>query len=214
MKRLGLVGVLCFGLLLGACSNQGGSSAKEKELQATVDSLKTENSVLKEKVKGSEGSTVAEDSSATTETSESVQQISDKFPLNETVELFNNGNKKVAEIKIVEATTSQSVFPDHMISLDDFDTTKMVAVKIEYTNVAMDENFLPYADYFQAFSDDGKALTQVSQQNGQDAVSIGRTGTTQLFWELPVDGSQFSHMEIDFVPSTTKVATFSIDVSH
>lgn len=138
--------------------------------------------------------------------------VLEKTPLEKEV-AFTDGTKETAKLKIVEATTDQSAFPDHMISLEDYDTKKMVAVKIEYTNVALDEPFLPYAQYFQAYDQDGKALVQVNQQNGQDAVPVGRTGVTQLFWELPVEGDSFDKFEIDFVPSD-RVATFELNVSH
>lgn len=58
-----------------------------------------------------------------------------------------------------------------------------------------------------------KALTPVCQQNGQDAVSEGHTGTTQIFFETPADGSSFNNVEIDFIPQN-KVATFTIEISH
>lgn len=135
-----------------------------------------------------------------------------KINLNEELAL-GDGTQETARLKVVEVTTNQTAFPEHMLNLDNYDTTKMIAVKIEYTNVAMDEPFLPYSNYFQAFDKEGKALVQVNQQNGQDKVSTGRTGVTQLFWELNIDGNQFNELEIDFIPKS-KVATFDLTVSH
>lgn len=127
--------------------------------------------------------------------------------------ILGDGDKEMVRIKITEATTNQSAFPSHMISLDDYNTKKMIAVKIDYTNVAMDEPFLPHSNYFQAYDKNGKALKQVNQQNGQDAVAIGRTGTTQLFWELNEDGNNFNEVEIDFI-TDKKLGTFDLNVSH
>lgn len=209
MKKI-VFGLVFSSLVLGACGNT--TSSTDSDAQKTIDSLKTENSSMNKKIELYESLLTTDESSSSTETSETEDQSTIKLSLNQALELGDG--KKQAEIKVIEATTNQSAFPEHMISLDRYDTSKMVAVTIEYTNVAMDDNFLPYAQYFQAFSDDGQKLEQVEQQNGQDAVSIGRTGKTQLFWELPVEGAQFNHMEIDFVPSSKKVATFDINVSH
>ncbi|EGP5619474.1 hypothetical protein DUC53_001673 [Enterococcus faecium] len=210
MKKI-IIGLIFSSIALGACGNTTSSTANS-DAQKTIDSLKTENSSMNKKIELYESLLTTDESSSSTETSETEDQSAIKLSLNQALELGDG--KKQAEIKVIEATTNQSAFPEHMISLDSYDTSKMVAVTIEYTNVAMDDNFLPYANYFQAFSDDGQKLEQVDQQNGQDAVSIGRTGKTQLFWELPVEGAQFNHMEIDFVPSSKKVATFDINVSH
>lgn len=210
MKKI-IIGLIFSSIALGACGNTTSSTANS-DAQKTIDSLKTENSSMNKKIELYESLLTTDESSSSTETSETEDQSAIKLSLNQALELGDG--KKQAEIKVIEATTNQSAFPEHMISLDSYDTSKMVAVTIEYTNVAMDDNFLPYANYFQAFSDDGQKLEQVDQQNGQDAVSIGRTGKTQLFWELPVEEAQFNHMEIDFVPSSKKVATFDINVSH
>ncbi|EGP5244447.1 hypothetical protein [Enterococcus faecium] len=212
MKKITLLGFVFAGsLILGACGSTSGTA--DSEAQKTIDSLKAENSDMSKTIESYQTLLGTEESESTVETTDTTSSSEQKYSMGQVLDLGKD-DKKNAEIKIVEVTTNQSAFPDHMISMDSYDTTKMIAVKIEYTNVALEENFLPYAQYFQAFSDDGKSLTQVNQQNGQEAVGIGRTGTTQLFWELPVDGNQFNHVEIDFVPSTTKVATFSLDVSH
>lgn len=136
-----------------------------------------------------------------------------KTKLNEDVPLAIS-NKEVASIKITEVSTNQNSFPSHMVSLDDYDTTKMISVTIDYKNIAMPEAFLPHSGNFQAFDKDGKSLKRVNQQNGQDSVTEGRTGTTKIFFELPIDGNDFSKVEIEFVPGTEKVATFDLDVTH
>ena len=221
MKKSFLLGTIGISVLvLSGCGNNSSSQktvdslkTENSSLNKKIDSLTTENSTMEKKIKIYETIIDADQSGSSSTSDSQSSESSDGIALGEPLELGKD-NKKNAEIKIIAATTNQAAFPEHMISMDDYDTTKMVAVKIEYTNVALEENFLPHASYFQAFSEDGKALEQVGQQSGQDAVSIGRTGTTQLYWELPVDGNQVNHIEIDFVPGTTKVDTFSLDVSH
>ncbi|WP_429969397.1 hypothetical protein [Enterococcus sp. AZ049] len=212
MKKV-VYGLLFSVLFLSGCSGQGGdgggeTDAKNNDLQTTIDSLRSENEILKEQLL-TDSSSSSNQSSNESKSSVSSYEV---YRLGEELSL-GDGSQENARIKIIEATTNQSAFPEHMINLDDYDTSKMVAVKIEYTNVAIEEPFLPYSNYFQAYDKDGKALIQVNQQNGQDAVPIGRTSTTQLFWELPVSGNDFNEFEIDFVPSS-QVATFDLEVTH
>lgn len=201
-----IYGLLFVPLLLTGCANQNNQTETDEgiDLQKTVESLRVENKALKEELNITEEPTI--------ETTDSSTLTEELYGMNQELSL-SDGKQETAKIKIVEATTNQSAFPEHMINLDSFDTTKMVAVRIEYTNVAIEEPFLPFSSYFQAYDKDGKALTQVSQQSGQDAVPIGRTGTTQLYWELPIDGRDFNELEIDFVPNS-KVATFGLKITH
>ena len=195
-------------VLLAACGGNN-DDQKIKELESTIESLKKENAALKGETTSSTSGKQTESSSKDTSTN------SGKFKLNETLEL-GNGNKKVAEIKITNATTNQAAFPEHMIGLDDYDTTKMIAIEIEYTNVDFPENFLPSSYDFQAYSDNGKSLERVSQQDGQDEVSKGRTGKTKIFFKTETDGTQINHIELDYTPSgsSEKIATFDLTVSH
>ncbi|WP_288395370.1 hypothetical protein [uncultured Vagococcus sp.] len=205
MKKVSLLGFLSISLLFfGACSNSDNSE--------TINSLEKENKDLKEKVayyeKNSESS--SETKSPLDETN---SEDTPTFKLNEEAVIVDENSQKIYSIKIIEATTNQSAFPEHMINLDNYNTEKMVAVKIEYKNIALDEPFLPYSNYFQAYGKDGKALVQVNQQNGQESVAVGRTSTTQLFWELDVNGNEFNEFEIDYIPSS-KLATFDLTVTH
>lgn len=208
MKKVLLGAITVFSLVVfGACT----SNEKKESAESTISSLRAENEKLKAELNGDSS---YDDSSSDSSKDSSSENIEDTeyTGLNEDVHL-SNGSKETAIIKVTQATTNQSAFPEHMISLDNYDTTKMVAVTIDYTNVAMSSPFLPNASYFQAFTKDGKALVQVNQQNGQDAVGTGRTGTTQIFFELPVPGDQFDQMEMDFVVQS-KIATFDLPISH
>ena len=205
MKKI-VFGLLFGIILLSGCTDQSDQTetGEDVDLQKTVESLRVENKALREGL-----NTTEEPATETTDPSNLTEEL---YGMNQELTL-SDGEQETAKIKIVEATTNQSAFPEHMINLDSYDTTKMVAVKIEYTNIAIEEPFLPFASYFQAYDKDGKALIQVSQQSGQDAVPIGRTATTQLYWELPVAGHDFNELEIDFVPKS-KIATFDLKVTH
>lgn len=190
MKKI--IGVLFISTILVGCTNNNEVSNNEPAKQSNSNSS---------------------EAVATEITSETVENNEPQtLKMNEDL-ILGDGDKEMVRIKITEATTNQSAFPSYMTSLDEYNTEKMVAVKIDYTNVAMDKPFLPYGNYFQAYDKNGKALKQISQQTGQDSVPIGRTGTTQLYWELNEDGNNFNEFEIDFI-TDKKLATFDINVSH
>lgn len=194
--------------MLSGCS--GDSSAKTNaSLENEVKKLKTENSKLKQEL--STHRTV-EEQTPTSEKTRFTQEVK-TFAENEAIE-FGDVEKKLAEMKVVQVTTKQSAFPKRMNELENYDTKQMLAVKIEYKNIEMDTPFLPYAQSFQAYSKDGERLTAVNQQRGQDEVPKGKSGTTQIFWMLPVSGDKFDNVEIDFVSGDQRIATFDLKVSH
>lgn len=208
--------LVCIPLLLLVGCRESNSGDEVNKLEKTVSSLKKENGELNKRIESLQSIIDTLDSSSTNSSSSSSSSSENKkseYGLNVDVPL-TDGSKETLRLKATKASTNQADFPEHMISLDTYDTSKMVSVTFEYTNVAYGEAFLPHAQYFQAFTKDGKSLERVNQQDGQDMVTEGRTGTTKLFWELPIDGSQFDEIEIDFVPSNEKVATFKLPVSH
>lgn len=203
-----IVGSFLMLLLLSGCSG-GDSATSNSSLEKEVAKLRTENSKIKKEL-------------STKRTDENTIDTSDKarftqevktFSENESIE-FGDGEKKLAEMKVVEVTTKQSAFPKRMTELESYDTKHMISVKIEYKNIDMEAPFLPYAQSFQAYSKDGERLTAVNQQRGQDEVPKGKSGTTQIFWKVPVNGNKFSTVEIDFVSGDQRVATFDLKVSH
>lgn len=193
---------------LSGCASDSEITAKD-ELQKEIRKLKTENSMLKKEV-----STYKSDSSAvqTSDSTRFTQKVR-TFSKNESVD-FGDATKKLAEMRIIEVTTNKAAFPKRMNELENYDTKRMIAVKIEYKNVDMDTPFFPYAQSFQAYSKDGKRLTQVNQQIGQDEVPKGKTGITQIFWKLPIKGTDFNKFEIDFVSENQRVATFDLIATH
>lgn len=194
--------------MLTGCS--GGSSATTtSSLEKEVTKLKTENSKLKKEL--STGGTDEKKTQAS-DAARFTQEVK-SFSKNEAIE-FGDGEKKLAEMKVVEVTTKQSAFPKRMNELENYDTKHMISVKIEYKNIDMDTPFFPYYQSFQAYSKDGKRLIAVNQQRGQNEVPKGKSDTTQIFWKLPVSSNKLDNVEIDFVSGEQRVATFNLAVDH
>lgn len=208
MKKILLLFLLL--LMMTGCTSEIPSTQAEN-LKAEIEQLETENSKLKEDFSNYQKQVTS--SSTQSETSDRLTQEVQVFGLNESID-FGDAETKTAELKIIEATTNQEAFPETMRELKSYDTENMVAVKVEYTNLAMEQPFLPYAQYFQAYTKEGERLPLVNQQIGQNEVLPNETGITQMFWELPVQGSEFNEMEIDFVAGEQRVATFDLEVSH
>lgn len=208
MKKILLLFLLL--LMMTGCTSEIPSTQAEN-LKAEIEQLETENSKLKEDFSNYQKQVTS--SSTQSETSDRLTQEVQVFGLNESID-FGDAETKTAELKIIEATTNQEAFPETMRELKSYDTESMVAVKVEYTNLAMEQPFLPYAQYFQAYTKEGERLPLVNQQIGQNEVLPNETGITQMFWELPVQGSEFNEMEIDFVAGEQRVATFDLEVSH
>lgn len=186
-------------------------STQAGNLKEEIAQLETENSKLKEDFSNYQKQVA--NTSDQSETSDRLTQEVQVLGLNESID-FGDAETKTAELKVIEATTNQEAFPENMRELKSYNTENMVAVKVEYTNLAMDQPFLPYAQYFQAYTKDGVRLTRVNQQIGQDEVLSNESAVTQIFWELPVEGSEFNEFEIDFVAGEQRVATFDLEVSH
>lgn len=186
-------------------------STQAGNLKEEIAQLETENSKLKEDFSNYQKQVA--NTSDQSETSDRLTQEVQVLGLNESID-FGDAETKTAELKVIEATTNQEAFPENMRELKSYNTENMVAVKVEYTNLAMDQPFLPYAQYFQAYTKDGVPLTRVNQQIGQDEVLPNESAVTQIFWELPVEGSEFNEFEIDFVTGELRIATFDLEVSH
>lgn len=186
-------------------------STQAGKLKEEIAQLETENSRLKEDFSNYQKQVTS--STTQPETSDRLTQEVQVLGLNESID-FGDAETKTAELKVIEATTNQEAFPENMRELKSYNTENMVAVKVEYTNLAMDQPFLPYAQYFQAYTKDGVPLTRVNQQIGQDEVLPNESAVTQIFWELPVEGSEFNEFEIDFVTGELRIATFDLEVSH
>lgn len=204
--KLGLVAVLVlFGL--SGCGSEDSSTLNS--LEKTVDSLRSENS----KLRSGQGIQDTQASSSTTHsTTDQNQRIKG---LNEE-SIYKSDDKEALSIKVVEATTNQSSFPDYMISLDDYDTTNMVSVKFEFKNIGLSDDYGMNPSELTAYDATGKAYEIVNQQNGQDYVARGRSSTSQFYWEVP-NAANISEIEVDYTPlanSDAPKTTFKVPVSH
>lgn len=208
MKKILFLFLLLFAMT--GCTSEIPSTQAGK-LKEEIAQLETENSRLKEDFSNYQKQVTS--STTQPETSDRLTQEVQVLGLNESID-FGDAETKTAELKVIEATTNQEAFPENMRELKSYNTENMVAVKVEYTNLAMDQPFLPYAQYFQAYTKDGVPLTRVNQQIGQDEVLPNESAVTQIFWELPVEGSEFNEFEIDFVTGELRIATFDLEVSH
>lgn len=208
MKKILFLFLLLFAMT--GCTSET-PSTQAGNLKEEIAQLETENSKLKEDFSNYQKQVA--NTSDQSETSDRLTQEVQVLSLNESID-FGDAETKTAELKVIEATTNQEAFPENMRELKSYNTENMVAVKVEYTNLAMDQPFLPYAQYFQAYTKDGVRLTRVNQQIGQDEVLPNESAVTQIFWELPVEGSEFNEFEIDFVTGELRIATFDLEVSH
>ena len=193
--------------LLGACTSAENSSDVDV-MQATIDSLRAENEALKS---GTDESVDAPNDDVELDETDSDEDI-EMYNLNDEVS-FGDGSKETMQLKLTEVTSAQEAFPDYMISMDDYDTSKMIAITIEYTNVDMDDPYIPSTYDFQAYDKDGNALGETMQQSGQDRVAKGRSGKTQIYFETSENAAELNEIEIDFVPDD-RLATFDVEVSH
>lgn len=208
MKKI-VLGLLLVIITLSGCSS-GNSDSEVKELKKTVDSLKTENSKLKA------GQGIQSDhSDSTTESSD--QTSNDIKGLNEEV-IYKSADtgKELIGVKFIEVTTKPEIFPEYMHSMDDFDTSNLMAAKVEYRNIEWDQPFHFSTHDCIPFDASGKAYKNNSQQEGQDSVGAGRGSTATIFWEVPNAGS-VNEIEVDYTPNNLYPApstTFKLPVTH
>lgn len=213
MKKFGMsLLVLSSALVLGACGDNATSTKNSEtiaKLEKTVDSLKKEN----EKLKSGRG--VQTESSTSESTAESSESAS-AFGLNEEAIYKTDDGKDAFATKLVKASTNQADFPEHMISLPEYDTANMVAVTVEFRNIALEEPFYVSSGEFIAYDASGKAYQQVNQQTGQDSVAAGRSSTSTMYWEVPNAGS-VNEIEIDYSPYVAygvAPTPFKVPVTH
>lgn len=147
-------------------------------------------------------------------TEEVPETIELPYVLNEPVGLIFEGSEEVsAEVVVTKVTDNPEAFPDYIKNGDYFDVNKLILISIDYTNISYPENLSFGLHDFQVFSEEGKLLPNISQQNGGDPVAQGRTGSAEFYIET--EGPQ-NKIELDFVPSGSNntIATYAVDVEH
>lgn len=116
-------------------------------------------------------------------------------------------------IKITQANQNwnehgQSLVDDTTIPSLSVSSQNGLQVTVDYTNYDMD-SFLPSIFDFTVYDNDGKAGKIVNQQDGQDEVSKGRTGTTTFWVNLPKPYADTKYVEIEYAN-----AVFKINLEH
>lgn len=223
MEKVKLIGILFAGILvLGACSNSNNATEISK-LKTENTKLKARNEKLNSQVSEYEknGASEKSESESSSNNSDSSNSSSDSpssdktASINESVSFGANG-KEAIKLKVTKVSSSQDSFPDYMKSAPDFDTSKMIAISIEYTNIAYGNSYLPHAQYFQAYTKDGKTLERLDSQSGQDAVADGRSGSTTIYFKSTDQTSTLNEIEMDFMSNDNsgKLCTFNLTVSH
>ncbi|CAM3293515.1 hypothetical protein [Vagococcus fessus] len=195
-------------VLLSAVLLVGCSSSNEE-----IESLKKENSELKEKLANS-GSFSNERETSPTQNEPEQESSETKIIKNNEILKLGNQEKEMANFKITKVSTNPVDFPDFMQRSNDFNLNKMVSLHIEYSNTAIKEGFLPSTHDFQAYDTKGTVLNRLGLQDGQDKAAEGRTNKTKIFFELPTEGSEVNEIEVDYSNSGNKIATFNLKVSH
>jgi len=151
--------------------------------------------------------TTAENKSATDEAEEnSSEQL---IGLNEEI-AFGTADEELFKLTITRVTNNQNAFPDHMVGLDEYNTDRIVAISIDYENVAYEGGFRPSTHDFQAYTKDGKALERINQQSGQDPISEGRKATTQIYFSFPDNDDDLGNIELDYLDYGNVLATFDL----
>ena len=100
--------------MLSGCTEDNSSKTTDS-LKSEVSKLKTENSKLKKDLT----SKINDNQEQSTENSRFTQEVK-TFSENEVIE-FGDGEKKLAEMKVVEVTTKHSAFPKRMNELENYD---------------------------------------------------------------------------------------------
>ncbi|WP_270364193.1 hypothetical protein [Enterococcus malodoratus] len=108
----GIVSLLLIILLMLTGCSGGSSATTTSSLEKEVTKLRTENSKLKKEL--STGGTDEKKTQAS-DAARFTQEVK-SFSKNEAIE-FGDGEKKLAEMKVVEVTTKQSAFPKRMNEL-------------------------------------------------------------------------------------------------
>lgn len=99
-------------------------------------------------------------------------------------------------------------------------STKGLQITFDYTNYDLSENFLPSEWDFTVYDDKGHAGKLVSQQDGQDEVSKGHSGTSTFWVNMNRPVSQIKYVEIEYnnkdtgTTSRFKVNLKSAEVSN
>lgn len=160
------------------------------------------------------GSSTSDDESSDSSEEESV------YGLNEESILAKNGTDKMYGIKITQADQN---FNDHGKSLVgqtdmgagmNLSAENGLQITADYTNYGLSDPFLASTQYFTIYDDKGKTVEMLNQQDGQDEVTEGHTGTTHFWVNLNKPVSQTKYIEIEYKDgSIGGVSKFKIELT-
>lgn len=202
-----VLGLATVGLLAGC-------SAEPKKVDAPKT---TESSKAVEKEDLSDVETNKPD--MTEEKKEEVKPSSPMVNLNEVAQFTTaaNPDEPGVEITMTKVSTNPADFPSYMTSdseYNDHDVSKMIMVRYTFKNLNLEEGFNASSWHFQAYTKDGKALENAGYQSNQDDVGIGREASTDIYFIYDGPTADLNQVEIDYVPSSKRLATFDLPVSH
>lgn len=149
-------------------------------------------------------STLSGGSSSSSDESSDSSEKESVYGLNEESILAKNGTDKMYGIKITQADQN---FNDHgktLVGQSDMGASmnlsqdKGLQVTADYTNYGLTDPFLASTQYFTVYDDEGKTVEMLSQQDGQDEVTEGHTGTTHFWVNLNKPVSQTKYIEIEY----------------
>lgn len=115
-------------------------------------------------------------------------------------------------IKVTQADQNFSEIGRSLINSDVFELSQEngVQITVDYTNYNM-TSFLPSIFDFTVYDNGNKTAKILNQQDGQDAVSKGRTGTTTFWVNLQKPYSETKYIEIEYSNSDV---IFRIPLNH
>lgn len=209
MKKIVLCSVLVFlGIGLSACGS--GNSSTVSSLEKTVESLKTENSKLRN------GGIVEENTGSTesSKTSESQPKMK-SFSQGEEAIIKDSSGKEMYGLKILKATTNISETSE---SYTDGKPENTIEVTYEYRNINYEKPMLISSQFVEAFDKNGKAGKNMSMMDGQTEVSPGHSAQSTVWFVMEEQMKDQNEVEIeyhnDFPLGFEGVAKFNVNLEH
>lgn len=192
----------CSILTLAGCGS--GNATGDSQLKAENSSLKKEVASLKAQVKAQNGDTASDDDTTAT----NKNKTKDLTAVMGKEYLFKDSSgKKLAGLTLKSVDQNWNSFAQTYINdpeyLDDFALgapENMVQVVMEFTNygVADDDDFGVDNSVLSVYDDTGKKCEANMNQDGDDEVSIGHTGTATMWYKLSNPYKDTHKIELEF----------------
>lgn len=187
--------------LAGCGSNQ--ASASDTQLKADNSSLQKEVTALKAQIQAQNGdSTSTETTAANKNKTKSLTAVMGKEYV-----FKDNQGKKLAGMTLKSVDQNWNAFAQDYINdpdyLDDFALgapENMVQVVMEFTNygVSDEDDFSVDNSALSVYDDTGKKCEANLDQDGDDTVSLGHTGTATMWYKLAKPYKDTHKIELEF----------------